>query len=247
MGCDIHLYVEKRVEGVWISADKWSDDEYEPGRKQVAYGDRFYTGRNYDLFAIFADVRNGSGFAGVKTGDGFVPIASPRGLPDDCSAEVRAESEAWEGDGHSHSFLTVTDIQTYDWTQQTRKVGHVDPYGWARWRDRGAPEEWCGMVSGADIRYLPKETFEAAWERVRDAAGYPANRYASAHLRPLSGGKNPDMDAFIREIGGGSPYCEVEWGVSYVEAGAGFLGSTLPKLWRLGAADDVRVVFWFDN
>jgi len=247
MGCDIHLYAEKRVDGAWVSADTWTDDEYEPGRKKVAYSGRFYTGRNYDLFSILADVRNGVGFAGVKTGDGFVPMADPRGLPSDCSDAVRAESDAWDADGHSHSSLTVAEIMAYDWTQTTRKSGWVDPVGWAEWKSSGAPNSWCGMISGGGVSFVPEKAFQSAWVKVRDAAGYPEQRHASAHLRPLSSGKNPDLDAFVRELGDGSPYCEVEWGVSYVEAGQEFLGRTLPRLWRLGAPEDVRVVFWFDN
>lgn len=50
--------------------------------------EQIYHDRNYDVFGMLADVRNGSGFAGVDTGDGFVPIDVPRGLPDDLSAEV---------------------------------------------------------------------------------------------------------------------------------------------------------------
>lgn len=46
--------------------------------------------RNYDVFAILANVRNGTGFAGIKTSSGFDPIDTPRGLPDDLSAEVVA-------------------------------------------------------------------------------------------------------------------------------------------------------------
>jgi hypothetical protein len=247
MGCDIHLYVEKRANGAWVSADTWTDDEYEPGRKEVAYNTRFYTGRNYDFFAILADVRNGRGFAGVKTGDGFVPMDTPRGLPDDCSPEVRAESDGWGGDGHSHSHFTVAEIMAYDWTQTTRKSGFVQPIGWSEWKDNGAPESWCGAVSGGAVRHLTEAQFQAAWESVRDKAGYPKQRRASAHLRDLSSGANPDLDALVAELGGGSPYCQVEWGVSYVDAGSHFLGNTLPRLWRLGAHDDVRIVFWFDN
>lgn len=53
--------------------------------------DHPYAGRNYNLFAILADVHNGYGFAGCDTGDPFVPIAPPRGLPDDVTQEVLKE------------------------------------------------------------------------------------------------------------------------------------------------------------
>lgn len=60
MGCDIHMYVEyteKKEEEKW-----W-----------LSFGGRFNPGRNYDLFAILADVRN---YDGAKC------IYPPRGLPE---------------------------------------------------------------------------------------------------------------------------------------------------------------------
>lgn len=43
--------------------------------------------RNYDWFAILANVRNGRGFAGLYTGSGFDVIAEPRGYPENISNE----------------------------------------------------------------------------------------------------------------------------------------------------------------
>ena len=81
MGCDIHFYVEKwsdeevtegpidisdkrdslisnvlklKREYRWISVDKWYRDE----GYWTNYGNSFYSGRNYELFAKLADVRN---------------------------------------------------------------------------------------------------------------------------------------------------------------------------------------------
>lgn len=50
---------------------------------------QFLQDRNYDVFSILANVRNGYGFAGVVTSSGFEPIAPGRGLPDDLSQEIR--------------------------------------------------------------------------------------------------------------------------------------------------------------
>ncbi len=118
MGCDIHFYVERKVDNVWCSADRWepnpdADEEGQPSLT-ITYSERFYSDRNYDLFSILADVRNGSGFAGCDTGDGFVPIDEPRGLPADVSEEVLADSISWNGDGHSHSWFTVAELFEYD-------------------------------------------------------------------------------------------------------------------------------------
>ena len=71
--------------------------------------------RNYDLFAILADVRNGEGCAGVRTGDGFVPISEPRGW---------GEVDVKEDDPyHSASWLLLSETLDYDYSQKTFKVG----------------------------------------------------------------------------------------------------------------------------
>ncbi len=114
----------------------------------------YYDGRNYNLFAILADVRNGRGFAGIKTGDGFNPIAPPRGLPDDVSPEVKAESDSWSCDGHSHSHFTLREILDYDWNQKTMLSGWVDHEGWMAWKNWGQPREWSGYISGGKVRHV---------------------------------------------------------------------------------------------
>ena len=165
MGCDIHFYVEERRNGVWVSADVWSPCEYEKGRmtlKNELYGDR-----NYNLFAILANVRNGYGFAGVPTGSGFVPIAEPKGLPDDVSPEVKAESDRWNGDGHSHTWLTVREILDYDWNQKTMLSGVVDAENWRRWKAYGKPTEYSGGCWGKDIRNVSESEMEGLVESLK--------------------------------------------------------------------------------
>lgn len=257
MGCDIHLYVERRdQDGIWHSLDTWNDDPDEPGRKSVyKWGPGFeqlagpiYRERNYDLFAILADVRNGRGFAGCDTGDGFNPIAAPRGVPDDASPEYAAEVASWDGNGHSHSWLTLGELLCYDWTQTTKRRGWVGPSDWARWRDYGRPDSWCGDIWGGKVTHHSNADFEAAWQKVRATKGYPENRHAAAHI----GRKDPDgmedTAAFIRHLGG-APYTQVEWVVSYHDACSGFWSDCVPKLLALsqGRFNDLRIVFFFDN
>ena len=121
MGCDIHFYVETQNEnGEWVSADRWTKDD--DGETYVAFQDAFYPGRNYNLFSILADVRNGIGFAGVKTGDGFEPISMPRGVPADACQEYKNQVSNWDGDGHSHSWYTLNELIDYDWDAKKTKV-----------------------------------------------------------------------------------------------------------------------------
>ena len=156
MGCDIHLHVERRTDAGWEHVPGHSDEWADPAN--------WYHQRNYDLFAILADVRNGSGFAGAKIGDGFNPISPPRGLPNDVSDFVRSESDEWDVDGHSHSHLTVAEVLTYDWDQESVKTGLFDDRG-DRWPNGGRAAwvqsfaddykclpstvgEWCAAASG---------------------------------------------------------------------------------------------------
>jgi hypothetical protein len=79
MACDIHFYVERRVNGTWESCDRWEPDEYYPGRTSCKTS--YYPGRNYHLFAILADVRNYQrNLADDRADNRFVPISQPKGL-----------------------------------------------------------------------------------------------------------------------------------------------------------------------
>ena len=42
-------------------------------------------------------------------------------------------------------------------------------------------------------------------------------------------------------------YTKVEWEQPYYEVAKQFLWETLPRLWRLGRPEDVRIVYFFDN
>ena len=89
MGCDIHSYAEKRVNG------KWEELDFSP-----------FHWRQYGVFGFLAGVRNYSG----------VPVlAAPRGLPRDASDYVREESDSWNGDGHTHSWLSVEELSAFDY------------------------------------------------------------------------------------------------------------------------------------
>lgn len=103
MGCDIHTFVEIRREGRWrvadVSAQPWGEsdrhDEPEP-----------FSTRLYGVFGFLADVRNLSKVP---------PLALPRGLPVDVSAEVKTTLE--NEDYHSHSWLTVAELASFDYEQ----------------------------------------------------------------------------------------------------------------------------------
>ena len=215
MGCDIHLFVESRdlVDTHWFNRDKWTYDPYddEHTRLRVDYKDAFYSGRNYSLFSVLAGARNY---------DDVQPIDAPRGLPADVTAPVKAESDMWGIDGHSHSWFTLHELQNFDWDghviQKTRWVG-LEEYRRCKAENR-APESYCGDTFGRSVR-----------------------KYTEAHyLEEVKYGFVPNPDL--------SYYIQYTWSQSYrAEIGREWW-ECLEKMAKLHKdPTKVRTVFWFDN
>lgn len=240
MGCDIHAYAEVRREGKWEYVPIESDQQ--KNRRKIwlnGAGDGIASlniGRNYDLFAILANVRNCGGFAGCDTGDGFNPISKPKGLPADVSLEVKAESDSWNGDGHSHSWHTLAGVLSYNWTQRTKLCGWVEGPVYEKWvrygRDRGeSPKIWCEGALGPSIEHISVQEMD---RRV-------ANLLASLEGRSWSK-IEAESQAKL-----GNYYCLLEWEQPYYKTCQGFWSDIVPELLWLGKPEDVRMVFWFDN
>lgn len=196
MGCDIHG---------WIEIKPFSDSGWEPAvRLSVVLG------RNYAVFGLLFGVRNATG---------LLPLAPRRGLPPDVSRVVQAEAAAWEDDGHSHSSVTLAELDAYDWEQ----AGHVErlhQYGqdaagaWAYELPCGA-----GGFDAAERAALDRgETVERQGKR------YRWERVQAKHLRV---GELDRLMALMRLL--------AEW-CSPPET---------PE--HEPAAERVRVVVWFDN
>lgn len=99
MGCDIHLYVEKKNKnGKW----KFVKDD---SNVREFYDE--YTNRNYSLFGILAGVREHDN----------APISSPKGLPYDSSSDVDKFFKSWDCDAHSTSYLTLRELFEYNWSK----------------------------------------------------------------------------------------------------------------------------------
>lgn len=267
MGCDIHLVVERRNgDGQWQRVlpspeayDSWLKEQAEKESGDTRwYRDRvkvvWYDDCNYNLFAILANVRNSFD---------FVPIAEPRGLPDDLSDEVKAlvdpsddddSNDVWLGD-HSHSWLTVQELLDYDWNQETAEGGWVDPWNFELWRRKGKPQQWCGGVSGGQIEHVSAremghkiDSGDIQWEGPEPAAGsWDGRKYSDSLSRSMRtwGLPKGSVGAAIAE--GRHYYCYVEWKLSYRDAAGKFYEQILPEMQKLGSPDDVRIVFGFDS
>jgi hypothetical protein len=125
MGCDIHVHVEVRnpTTGEWeegggrVFPDAWQDGEL----VEEPFGNR-----SYGMFGFFADVRN---YSDIPLN--FGPM--PRGIPDDSPYSKKnavhqeygfggysydVMDHPWDGDYHSHSYLTLRELVEFDYDQQ---------------------------------------------------------------------------------------------------------------------------------
>ena len=227
MGCDIHCYAErKNKDGKWEivvnkekNEDEWVSVNYHP-----------YDGRNYNLFAILANVRNGIAFAGCKTGEGFNPISNPKGVPYDASKEYISIVEQWDVDGHSRSYFTLRELLDYDWTQTTQLQGWVNMIDWEKFNLYGkqySPKNYCGMIYGKSVELISEEEADKLFEGLSrkeriEVAKLHTNKYALA-----------------------------KWTIKYSQCVDSFLSETITKLLKLAGGtkgiDNIRIVFFFDN
>lgn len=149
MGCDIHMYVEykrkfrdnveKWVHGDYFKPNPHYDgiDEYESAFERMElYGDR-----NYSLFSTLAGVRDYT--------DQVIPVAEPKGVPDDCCEYIKEAEKDWDGDGHTHSWLTLKELKDYQATNPVMHyTGLISPYELKAFDENGTtPQSWCQGTS----------------------------------------------------------------------------------------------------
>lgn len=171
MGCDIHMWAEvKKRDGWQIVGEEFDNPYYNPKSETGTFDDGSpynepkhahpYDQRNYSLYAILANVRNGYGFAGLDTGDGFQIISPPRGIPSDATEEYLKEVKNWGADGHSHSWLYLSEILAFDWNQTTVRRGVVKPDQYIIFKKDGKPKEWCAWASGPTTKIISNEEMD---------------------------------------------------------------------------------------
>lgn len=157
------------------------------GRLQFKYGDRWLdegpieNGRNYKVFAVLADVRNGHGFAGVETHRPITPISPPRGWPEDFhykdpydgydeEKDADPDHSSWLGD-HSFSWLTLDEISDYPyWDEPLLEVGYFSREEYEDFlASSKAPATWSGDIWGGNIikADAEQEFFPEGWTHVR--------------------------------------------------------------------------------
>lgn len=220
MGTDIHIFVEKQVGGKWEYVTAPRDDE-----KSALYEmDWCYwpaERRNYDLFAMLANVRNGTGFAGCDTGTGFEPISEPRDVPFMMSSDVQLAYEEWGKDCHDQSWLALDELLALGdeyWNKTTEHHAYVSATGFIAHKDGKEFPSWCyADVSGANIIKLSGEDVD-----LEELRAMPKDTLANTHV-------------------------SIAWPETYRDAAGKGWWEFLELLKALGDPATIRMVFWFDS
>lgn len=196
------------------------DERYvEPGKRR----DEWYSDRNYTVFGVLANVRNGSGFAGVDTGDPLPIIAEPRGLPDDMSEQC-AKWFVDHGGDHTDSHVTLEEVLAYDWKRSIIKRGVVRIDEYRTYVQQGRPEQWSGSIGGGSVRHVSQD------EMNRFLINPPADAAG-----PNEWG--PDKTVYVTQI---------QWTDTLERYAEGFLERMKMLALEVGEAP-TRLVFNFDS
>ncbi len=98
MGADIHIFRERKINGVWETDSKYVDDEgYEYVESEISIS------RNYPMFGLLSNVRITKPYPSIKS------PAVDRGFPDDI-----AEAHTYlvgDEDLHSHGCLYISELK----------------------------------------------------------------------------------------------------------------------------------------
>jgi hypothetical protein len=127
------------------------------------------------------------------------------------------DNDIWFGD-HSHSYLTVAELDAYDWQGVVHDSGWIEYEQWKKWialpvEARGVPYPYSRGVFGQTIVHLTE----------REATDIQ-------HVDPTK-----------------TYYVNAQWSIPTAEVAGRFYDEVLPALRTLGAPDDVRIVFGFDS
>lgn len=259
MGCDIHVSCEVKENGIWkknkekVFYNSFSDffDDKE------SYSENPERMRDYDWFAVLADVRNGIGFAGIKTGDGFDVISYPRGLPqditkesfyevnlvnfDDLEEEEKEEMNKDElgnyeklelcVDNHSPSYIHLDEFENFDWeNKQTFSRGCFNLEQYKKYlKENIFPQYFCADISGPNVYIIDEEK---AIDVINN------NKKEIEH-----NGEKISIDK-------NNIYVDLEWPVNYKERFSKNIDLWVKPMKKLRdeyGYEDVRIIFAFDN
>jgi hypothetical protein len=222
MGTSIHMFVELRNE----NDGKWEVPNVGP--------DRPMSDRNYRLFGILREMRD---FIETRESDSrFFVFTRRKGVPHDLSDDLSAYFDEMGHHYHSLSWILLSELMSFDWTQRTTYpllVGPVEFLKWRQWRDYDTYNYW-------PKDYLEPHNLDTDVIRISEAEMEERVSLAAKELNPIK--RASQLQAMMPGV-----YCEVKWTCPYYKTGKQFLGECVPPLWRLGKPENVRIVYCFDS
>lgn len=262
MGCDIHSIAERFVDGAWrpisLAEARQAGLEVDPRRLQYASTESEkaetdwsphsamdlpvqswepFDSRSYLFFDWLCGVRGPREELKSRLSE------KPRGLPDDLSPISKMLVDAWDSDGHSHSFATLAEFRAAAASGESAYVeGHsVVPFQlWAKWVLAGRPKV-TGIFAA---RPWPPGAY---WHDDKNALTDAAALAALAPIEP-SNEKAFSSAAALFKPGGGNPTVS---GIEYDEPILDTFQELREAMRVLEAVDPdptkTRVVFFFDN
>lgn len=247
MGCDIHMMAEYETDKyvsdgeVQVSLGfSQPNGHFEPSGEWKAIKDpvfeypyfredepvsrhnkRFthepYTGRNYALFSILADVRNTRHTANAfdptmqyEERDSILPLAQPRGVPENASKAWKKYVKDWGSDLHSTSYFTLQELIDFEavgaFNQIITQRGYVPLRQYLAHKSEGTDiQSWASYASG------PSYT-EAEWLALSDEE------------------RQVHLDQLEVNNGWGAPNIRYAWEDDVRDYFATFLEKTIPAL-----------------
>jgi len=199
MGTDIHLGVERLNNGKWEEVvDLFPNHEQimgaynnfrseDPALREPALEvlNNMPTHRDYDLFAMLANVRNGVGFGGVKRGEPVTPLFADRGRPENTCFALH-DGDHWLGGYHSFTWCTYNEAMAAPWTRAVVTHAVVDFDEWIRWQESDAvtPQMWSQGVAGGNTRIVD----ESEAKKIRESGDSTDGVYVQTYWewRPLA-------------------------------------------------------------
>jgi hypothetical protein len=138
MGCDIHFYVERKVDDQWIQ--QFNPNQEEKWKKY------WYDSRSYFLFSLLAGVRGP-----------FDPFVEPKGLPQDMSEGLTEEWKGWKDDGHTPSHYTVSELLEHR-DKPMIFTGFVNMKNYKIFKKTGKPNDWHDSLYKTNV--LPNKEMD---------------------------------------------------------------------------------------
>jgi hypothetical protein len=184
-------------------------------------------GRDYDMFALLANVRN---YDNVKPFDG-----ADRGLPDDVSPAMEKICEGWGVDGHSHTWYGLKELLEMDWDTKgealssgvipldtPETIGTMETYvEWVKtpFDERKSPKSYCRSVYAINAKTISEE-----------------------EAQKILSGETPRNPETIY-------YVQAQWRQSNADLAGFFYGTIMPKLNAYSGfhPENFRFVMFFDN